>query len=208
MRIVLALATAGFALAYCLHPTAAWSGTLVEDVTLEHDGLIRYFDYSVPDGLPDSPVPLLLVFHLGGGNKNFIRDSAGGEFMRLADEERFIVLYPNGTTGGNAPRPGTTGPGLFGRFGWNICRIQINNPGRTADDVGFVNALIDWEASSHDIDPERLRHRWLGGRMSSRLAFELSHRIAAIGVVMANLPVHSECPELPANPIAVLRRGR
>ena len=112
--MIVALAIAGVALMYCLCPIAAWSGTLVENATLEHDGLTRYFDYYVPDGLPDSPVPLLFVFHFGNVNKNFVRLSAAGEFMRLADQELFIVIYPNGTT-----LTGVTGPGPvpFGRFG-------------------------------------------------------------------------------------------
>ena len=199
-RIVLTLAIAGLALTFCLRPTAAWSETLVEDVTLVHDGLIRYFDYYVPDGLTDSPVPLLFVLHPGGSDNGFVRRSAAGEFMRLADQELFIVLYPNGTT-----LAGTTGP--FGGFGWNVCRINTRNPpGRTADDVGFVSALIDWAAASDNIDPERIYATGgsSGGGMSDRLAFELSDRIAAVGVVNASLPVHSECLDVPANPLAVL----
>ncbi len=181
------------------------SGTLVRNLTLEHDGLIRYFDAYVPDGLPDSPVPLLFAFHGGGSNKNDFHFVRACEYMRLADQELFIVLYPNGTT-----RTGETGPGI-GVFGWDVCRIQISDPPhRVEDDVGFVNALIDWAATSHNIDLERVYATGAsnGGRMSARLAFELSNRIAAIGVVMANLPVPRECLELPANSSAVLRRGR
>ncbi|MDP3940341.1 MAG: hypothetical protein Q8R92_19675 [Deltaproteobacteria bacterium] len=41
-------------------PAAALAqfGTLVENVTLQHGGVTRYFDYYLPFGLPASPVPL------------------------------------------------------------------------------------------------------------------------------------------------------
>jgi polyhydroxybutyrate depolymerase len=199
-HIVLALALAVAAPTYCLLPTVAWSGTLVDDETIEHDGLTRYFDYYVPDGLPSSPVPLLFVLHGNGmDNDKYRALGAVSEFMNLADEEPFIILYPNGTAA-----DGTTGPS--GAFAWHICRADVRNNPRTADDVGFVNALIDWAATSFSIDPERVYSTGAsnGGHMSYRLAFELSDRIAAIGAVIASLPVNSECPTQPENPLAVL----
>jgi len=42
-----------------------------------------------------------------------------------------------------------------------------------------------------------------GGHMSYRLAIELSHRIAAVGVVIAGFPAQNECSG-PVNPISVL----
>ena len=144
MRIILALAIAAVALS----PTAAWSaGTLDKDMTLEHDGLTRYFESYVPDGLPDSPVPLLFVFHGGGlDNDNILQNPVTQEFISLADEELFIVLIPNGTT-----KTGETGPS--GGFAWNHCRT---NNSRTADDEQLEGEAIRHPAAIREagsVDP-------------------------------------------------------
>jgi acyl-CoA synthetase (AMP-forming)/AMP-acid ligase II len=50
----------------------AEAGTLVESATLEHAGLVRWFDYLVPDPLPAGPMPLLLLLH--GGTQSVASD--------------------------------------------------------------------------------------------------------------------------------------
>ena len=195
MRIVLALLLVGAALV----PTvASGSGTLSQDVPLDHDGLTRFFDYYVPDGLPNSPVPLLFIFHGGQLDNDYVRNvSSAKEFLNLADQELFVVVIPNGTTA-----TGETGPS--GNFRWRHCRLENANLS-AADDVGFVSALIDWAATSDNIDLERVYATGFsnGGLMSYSLAFELSNQIAAIGVQIQTLPVNSRC-DPPANPLAVL----
>ncbi len=44
--------------------------TFVESATLTHDGLLRYFDYYLPDGLSSDPVALLFVLHGGTGSND------------------------------------------------------------------------------------------------------------------------------------------
>lgn len=176
------------------------AGTLVQNVTLPHGGITRYFDYYVPDGLPAAPVPLLFVLHGGTQSNKLLGLTASVEFAAIADEERFVVIYPNGTN----PTTGLSGPS--GSFNWNDCRADAGSSTTTADDVGFIGALIDWAAATFEIDLDRVYATGAsnGGLMSYRLAFEGSDRIAAIGAVVANLPANSECPATPARPVGVL----
>ncbi len=179
---------------------SARAGTLVQDATIVHGGLTRYFDYYVPDALPPDPVPLLFVLHGGTQSNDFLHGGATGEYRILADQDGFLIVYPNGTSSETAQ----SGPS--GSFNWNDCRADAGDATTAADDVGFVGALIDWAAANFAVDLERVYATGVsnGGLMSYRLAFELSHRIAAIGVVIANLSGNSECPPQPANPIGVL----
>jgi polyhydroxybutyrate depolymerase len=180
-------------------PPAA-AGTLVQNATLVHGGITRYFDYWVPDGLGGVPVPLLFALHGGTVDKSTMQFGAALEYRAIADEEGVLVVYPNGTS----PTTGLSGP--TGAFNWNDCRADAGSSATTADDVGFIGALIDWAAGTFAIDLERVYATGAsnGGLMSYRLAFELSDRIAAVGAVIANLPANSECSPAPAHPVAVL----
>jgi polyhydroxybutyrate depolymerase len=176
------------------------AGTLLEDATIVHAGLTRYFDYYIPDAPPPGPAPLLFVLHGGTQSNDMLHGGASGEYRMLADQDGIIVVYPNGTSSAS----GQSGPS--GSFNWNDCRADAGDATTTADDVGFISALIDWAAANFAVDLERVYATGAsnGGLMSYRLALELSHRIAAIGVVIANLPADSECPPQPAHPIGVL----
>ncbi len=177
------------------------AGTLVENTTLDHDGLVRYFDYYVPSSLPNAPVPLVFVLH-GGTQSNkdmLLLRSTWAQWPIIADREKFILVLPNGTT----EATGLSGP--TGDFTWNDCRGDGINT--TADDAGFIAALIEWAESDFAIDPQRIYSTGAsnGGMMSFRLALEYSNRIAAIAAVVANLAVDSDCSEdQPAHPISVL----
>jgi polyhydroxybutyrate depolymerase len=176
---------------------------LRRDLTLEHGGLTRYFDLYVPPNLPRSAVPLVFVLHGGTGDKVTTRSqpTVGGRWLELADAEAFLLVFPNAVSAST----GTSAPA--GSFNWNDCRNDARDTATQADDVGFVSAMIDWLEGRYPIDSRRIYATGLsnGGMMSYRLAFELSHRLVAIGAVVANLPANSDCPrDRPAHPIAVL----
>jgi len=82
----------------------------------------------------------------------------------IADEEGFIVVYPDASPGG-----------------WNIGDAYSPD----VDDVGFISALIDTLSRRERIDTLRIYVTGfsLGGMMSYRLAAELSERIAAVAPV-------------------------
>jgi polyhydroxybutyrate depolymerase len=175
-------------------------GSLVEDATLQHEGIDRYFDYYVPADLPDEEVPLLFVLHGGTQSNDAAKIGPTAEFRDLADREKLLIILPNGTDSAT----GTSGPS--GNFNWNDCRSDAGDAASTADDVGFISALIDWAEANYNIDPDRVYATGAsnGGMMSYRLALELSERIAAVGAQIANQPANSECPSQPADPVSVL----
>ena len=184
-----ARALVAISLAACFAATSA--GTLVEDAVLEHGGISRYYDYYVPSFLPRAPVPLVFILHGGtDSNKALLRNSsAWAEWPTIADREKFVLVLPNGTLG----TTGTSGPD--GPYRWNDCRAD--GPGVTADDAGFVSALIDWADGEFAIDSQRIYAAgWSnGGMMAYRLALEYSDRFAAVAAVAANLPLTSDCAE-------------
>lgn len=183
-------------------PGRVAAGALTQNVTLPHGGVTRYFDYYVPANLPGAAVPLVIVFHGGTlDNKNAEGVNAPqSEWMAVADLAKFIVIYPNGTNSS-----GQSGP--TGDFNWNDCRNDAGSSSTPADDVGFTGALIDWADANFNINLNRVYATGVsnGGMMSYRLAFQLSHRIAAIGAGIANLPANNDSSCIaPANPIPVL----
>lgn len=163
-------------------------------VTLTHTGATRSYIRYIPTGLPPSPVPLVLVLHGGGGSASKASDDSHqlSEWKGIAEAEKLIVVYPNATK-----------PGSFGQQ-WHDCRGD-GHPGiGTADDVGFLNAVIDDVDLSYDVDLTKVyaTGHSAGGMMSYRLAGELTHKIAAVGASGANKPANDECAS-PDRPITV-----
>jgi polyhydroxybutyrate depolymerase len=176
------------------------AGTLIENQTLVHDGVTRWFDLYLPDGLGGDPVALLFLLHGGTQDKSALRIGAPSVFLAIADREGILLAIPNGTVS-----PGGTSA-ASGSFNWNDCRGDAAVGETPADDVGFLSALLTQLTGTHPVDPSRVYSAGAsnGGMMSLRLALELSDRIAAVGAVIANLAAQSQCPPAPAHPISVL----
>lgn len=138
--------------------------------TLEFDGVTREYLLHVPDTV-QQPAPLVIALHGGGGTA--VQFRAETDFDSLADQNGFIVVYPQG----------------FNRE-WNERRGSgMNRRSSSEDDVGFISALIDHLASQYPIDLDRVYAMGMsnGGFMSLRLGCDLSERLAGIGVVAAEL---------------------
>ncbi|MFZ5909654.1 MAG: alpha/beta hydrolase family esterase [Chloroflexota bacterium] len=146
-------------------------------LTLTVDGLERSYILHAPDSYDGRrPVPLVLDFHGGGGDAtNQWRVS---DFDQLADQEGFIVAYPNGT--------GRLGDKVLTWNGGACCGYAMTN---NIDDVAFIRALVAHLQASYNIDPKRIYATGLsnGGIMSYRLACEASDLFAAIGPVAGTL---------------------
>ena len=115
-----------------------------------------------------SAVPLLFNFHGFGGEAS--DQMSWADFRPLADEHGFILVYPQGTE-------------LEGYTHWNSALPSGDNKS-TADDFGFVIALIDQISTSHNIDAERVYASGYsnGGFMAMALACHHGERFAAVVV--------------------------
>jgi len=170
--------------------------------TISHDGLTRYFSYYMPSQLKPNP-DVVLLFHGGTQSmRKILRKRAGGtqEWQSLAEKNGFLLLLPNGV---NVKTGDTKGD----KQNWNDCRIAVkgNNSASTADDVGFVDQLLEWSVLNFKINQSRVYATGAsnGGMMSLRLITELSNRITAAAVFIAHQPEKTDCTK-PTRPVPLL----
>lgn len=148
--------------------------------SIEVGGLKRTFVLHVPPNL-STPAPLLLVLHPFTGSGRQMRRVTGLD--ALADREGFIVAYPNG-------RQRRWNVGAFGEGG--------------ADDVAFLDALIDHIAACHPVDRTRvyLTGGSNGGMMAQYYTCVRPERVAAVAPIFGTLPRETAalCPPGPPKP--------
>ena len=134
--------------------------------TFIHESLTRNYRLHLPSGyVPNQMYPLVFSFH--GYTSNAFQQEIYTGMSNLADDENFIVVYPDGIN--NA---------------WNV-GFGLMSYFSGVNDVGFVNALLDTLFSNYSIDTDRVYACGMsnGGYFSYRLACELSDRFAAIASV-------------------------
>ena len=136
--------------------------------SIEYDNKDRTYITYLPAGYDDNQsMSLVIVLHgLGDSGQGIMN---GTRFNEIADTADFVAVYPDASDI------------LFGGAAWN----NGVNPFGSADDVGFIDALIDETAGTYNIDLNRVYVCGfsMGGMMSHYLACELSDRIAAIAPV-------------------------
>lgn len=160
--------------------------------TLTHDGRERSYLLYVPASVDWSkPVPLVLVFHGGTGNGKSARIMSG--FDQVADQNGFIVVYPDGT--------GRISDDII--LTWNGGECCGYARQENVDDIGFVRAIVAELQSQVNIDSKRIYATGLsnGGILSHHLACEASDLFAAIAPVAGTLNF-PECE--PSEPVAVI----
>lgn len=129
----------------------------------------REYLLCVPRGYDRSrPTPLVISMHGAGGWP--VQQMELDGWNRLAEKERFIVVYPSAYARGR-PRIWRVGPGAD----------------LVTKDARFISDLIDQLASTYNIDRRRIYASGVsnGGGMSFALSCTLSDRIAAVGMVAA-----------------------
>lgn len=146
-----------------------------ETRTITHDGRAR--TYEVHDFAGRDPAPVVIVLHGGGGNAASAIRMTG--FDRVASRERFIAVYPEGTSGRAGGRLLT----------WNASHCCAAAMDARVDDVGFVGAIVDALVASGRADAARVYVTGMsnGAMLTHRIGRELSTRIAAIGPVVGAL---------------------
>jgi len=150
--------------------------------TIQHEGVERRYRLRVPDGTAGERP---LVFNLHGFGSNAFEQEVYAQMNAIADTAGFFVCYPDGLENS-------------WNVGWGF--------GSTADDVGFISALIDTLSADYAIDSKRVYSCGMsnGGFMSYRLACELNDKIAAIASVTGSMaPAYLEDCN-PGRPVPVL----
>lgn len=158
-----------------------------DEITLTHDGRRRSYLVHVSPVADARPLPVVIAFHGGGGNASGFRDYAGLD--AVADRERFIVVYPNGT----GPLRRVL---LTFNAGNNCCGWARN---QQVDDVGFAAALVDDLARRTSIDRRRVyvTGHSNGAMMAYRLAAERADLVAAVVAVAGAMSLDDFAPSRP-----------
>src|SRR5690606_18424672 len=128
---------------------------------------------------------LVLDFHALGGSGS--QEQSGSGYQRVADQEGFLIAFPNGID--NA---------------WNIGPCCTNS--RDVDDLGFAKAMVDTISAEGCVDSRRVYATGvsMGGSMSPRLACNSGNIFAAVTPAAFDLLVPEEQPCAPSRPISVL----
>jgi polyhydroxybutyrate depolymerase len=138
-------------------------------------GANREYLLYIPDGYDGKPIPLVFSLHgSGGAPQNQVNTS---RFDTLADRYGFVAAFPAGEFTNSVTSRS-----------WNA------NNEAGVDDVQFVRDMIEDVAGLVNIDRSRIYISGFsgGGRMSSRLACELSDVLAAAAPV-AGLQYPDDC---------------
>ncbi|HLH62289.1 MAG TPA: PHB depolymerase family esterase [Ktedonobacteraceae bacterium] len=136
----------------------------------------------------DHPVPAVLIFHGYGGNPVGMEKSTA--FSKLADQQDFIAVYPQGLPDG----PG--GPSFWASIGPYDYGV---------DDALFVSDVLNRLQSEFCIDARRIYATGFsnGGAMAAYVACTLGMRIAAFAPVSGNFyAIPGGC--YPGRPLPIL----
>ena len=153
-----------------------------------YQGKGRSFVLHIPDGLL-APAPLVVALHAHSQEPKAIR--AYTRLEALADEQGFVVAFPEGASGS-----------------WNagLCCAPA---GRDAvDDVAYLDEVIARARAKAPIDPARIAFTGgsNGAMMALRYACERPEVVASVAVVAG--PLVAPCnPELPV-PVLVLHGAK
>ena len=133
--------------------------------SLELDGITRTWIEYVPTTLrctSEGKVPLMLVLHGNALNGEYFVERS--QYIRMAEEKGFIIVFPNGSIGKVlAPT-------------WNI-----SSDPESWDDIGFIRAMIDDVCARQPVDTSRIYcyGHSLGGMFTQCLCSRLDGLFAA-----------------------------
>ncbi len=166
----------------------AWSAEEAVEKTLTVDGRQREYRVFVPSG-HKGPLPVVFMLHGGGGNARGIERIT--RFDELAEEEGFIVVYPQGFDS-----HWNDGRGVA------FMRAQKEN----VDDVKFIRAVLDDVAAGNAVDRGRVFATGIsnGGFMVHRLAADAADMVAAIAPVVGGLAPAIGEKFNPRQPVSIL----
>jgi polyhydroxybutyrate depolymerase len=149
------------------------------------DGVKReYIVHLPPNFTSQKKLPLVLVFHGGGGTAQNSIQFYG--MNAIADTANFIVVYPNGI-----------------KKGWNDGREVKKH---SQDDIGFIRQLLQRLSQDYPVDEQRIFSTGIsnGGFFSFTLALRLPDKFRAIAPVCATIAKDIFDTYRPSKPISLL----
>lgn len=140
-----------------------------------------------------TPAPLVLAFHGGGGDMNYMAKDKYYGLISKAEAEGFIVVFPNGYSKLKSGKFAT----------WNAGTCCASARDQNVDDVGFVKKIIGNVTGELNVDRNRIYAAGMsnGGMMAYRLACEMANTFKGIASV-AGTDNTTSC--IPKAPISIL----
>ncbi|MBD3292285.1 MAG: hypothetical protein GF393_05135 [Armatimonadia bacterium] len=166
----------------------------LEERTIESEGITRRYLVAVPPDLrDDEQVPLVVMFHGGGGQGSAAAKETGWPVKAL--EDRFIVAFPEGT----GPDPEAPGSFLRNPQIWHDGSERFTKRERQWDDVGYIERVLDEVCEEYPVDPARVYATGFsnGASMTFRVGVELSERFAAVAPVAGAFWLEDPRPDRP-----------
>lgn len=158
------------------------------EYTIEHQGLERSYWLHIPESI-GSAAPLVVVMHGFTGSAQGIMDYS--EMNRVADENGFAVVYPQGTED---------------NWGMTFFNVGYDFHGdQTVDDIDFIRTLVAELQQSHGLSQTEVFSTGMsnGGDMSYYLACEADDVFKAIAPVAGTMMSHiySNCSPSGSMPV-------
>ncbi len=138
-------------------------------IAIVHDGMDRTYRLHVPASY-DSALPAPMVVNLHGSWPAPDQMASFSGMDRVADENGFVVAYPEGFLGSWNAGSCCGAAGIMG-----------------VNDVGFLVSVVEDVSTRLCVDTDRVYAAGFhtGGSMAHRLACDASHVFAAVGIVGA-----------------------
>lgn len=169
-------------------------------LTLKVGDLERRYVIHVPKGYDgEKPVPVVIMFHGGGGVAKAAMKETG--WADKADQAGFLAVFPEGSP----PDPSKPGNFRTNPQTWNDGSGRFHAGKRNVDDAAFTKAVIDDLSARFRVDPRRIYLTGFsnGSSLTYRLGVELSDRIAAIAPV-ASSGLRLKEPLEPKRPMSMI----
>jgi polyhydroxybutyrate depolymerase len=142
--------------------------------TIDVNGVSRTYLLYVPPGQSKQRLPAFILMH--GGGSTDAQQERYSNFDAFARAHNLVVIYPNAID-----------------KHWNDGRVIGHES--TADDIGFMKAMLAEVTAQGLIDPKRVYAAGIsnGGFMAQHMACVMPDALAGIAVVAATQPVDAGC---------------